>query len=54
MIYADEFPQVLDMLKSGQIETAPLISAKIPLSELNRTLKAFASPDRVKILATVQ
>jgi len=54
MIYTDEFPQVLGMLKSGQIETAPLITAKIPLSELNRTLQAFASPDRVKILVTIQ
>jgi len=54
MVYTDEFPQVLGMLKSGQIETAPLITAKIPLSELNRTLKAFASPDRVKILVTIQ
>jgi 2-desacetyl-2-hydroxyethyl bacteriochlorophyllide A dehydrogenase len=54
MVYTDEFPQVLGMLKSGQIETAPLITAKIPLSELNRTLEGFASPDRVKILVTVQ
>ena len=54
MIYTDEFPQVLDMLKTRQIETAPLITAKIPLSELNRTLKAFASPGRVKILVTIQ
>jgi 2-desacetyl-2-hydroxyethyl bacteriochlorophyllide A dehydrogenase len=54
MIYTDEFPQVVNMLKSGQVETAPLITAKIPLRELNRTLKAFASPDRVKILVTIQ
>jgi L-iditol 2-dehydrogenase len=47
-------PQVMDMLKTRQIETAPLITTKIPLSELNRTLKGFASPDRVKILVTVQ
>jgi L-iditol 2-dehydrogenase len=53
MIYTDEFPQVIDMLKTRQIETAPLITAKIHLSELNRTLKGFASPDRVKILVTV-
>jgi threonine dehydrogenase-like Zn-dependent dehydrogenase len=54
MIYTDEFPQVVDMLKTRQIETAPLITAKIPLSELNSALKGFASPDRVKILVTVQ
>ena len=54
MIYTDEFPQVLDMLKTRQIETAPLITAKIPLSEIDRTLKGFASPDRVKIVVTIQ
>ena len=54
MIYIDEFPSVLDLLKSGQIKTEPLVSETLPLSELNRALNEFSSPDRVKILVAIQ
>lgn len=53
MIYTDEFPQVLKLLKSGQLHTEPLISERLPLHELNRALSEFSAPKRVKMLVTI-
>jgi L-iditol 2-dehydrogenase len=53
MIYTDEFPQVLNLLKSGRLNTEPLISERLPLSELDRALSEFAAPNRVKMLVTI-
>ena len=53
MIYTDEFPQVLNLLKSGQLQTEPLISEKLPLQDLDRALSEFSAPNRVKMLVTI-
>ena len=53
MIYTDEFPQVLNMLKSGKIQTEPLTSKKLPLSELNYALSEFDTPERMKMLVVI-
>ena len=53
MIYTDEFPEVINLLKSGRLQTEPLISEKIPLDELDRALSEFGAPNRVKMLVTI-
>ncbi len=53
MIYTDEFPQVLNLLQSGQLQTEPLISKRLKLNELGRALSQFGSPKRVKMLVTI-
>lgn len=49
LIYIDEFPQTLDLLKSGRIQTAPLTTRTLQLDEIGHTLQDFASPDRIKV-----
>jgi L-iditol 2-dehydrogenase len=53
MIYTDEFPEAINLLKSGQLQTEPLISEKIPLDALDRALSEFGTPNRVKMLVTI-
>lgn len=53
MIYTDEFPQVLDLLKSGRLQTEPLISERLSLHEIDRALTEFSAPNRVKMLVTI-
>ena len=53
MIYTDEFPQALELLKSGRLQTHPLISAKLSLQEIDRALSEFSAPSRVKMLVTI-
>jgi 2-desacetyl-2-hydroxyethyl bacteriochlorophyllide A dehydrogenase len=50
MIYDNEFPQALELLANGQLQIEPLISARLPLSELNNAMNDFSSPTRVKTL----
>jgi L-iditol 2-dehydrogenase len=53
IIYTDEFPDAIDNLLSGRIQTEPLISGRLSLAELNRSLSDLSSPDRVKMLVNV-
>ena len=48
MIYIDELPESLDLLQSGRIRTAFLITGKVGLHELNGVLRNFISPERIK------
>jgi len=50
MIYTDEFPEVLDLLSSGRVDPAPLISDVIGLESLNSAIRNFNDPDRLKVL----
>ncbi|MDF1535226.1 MAG: alcohol dehydrogenase catalytic domain-containing protein [bacterium] len=52
MIYTDEFPGVLELLESRQIDPTPLISDVIGLEELDSAIKNFHAPDRLKVLVT--
>ncbi len=53
MIYTDEFPAVLDLLKEGRVRVAPLLTERRPLDELGQALADFRSPRRVKTVITI-
>lgn len=53
MIYVDEFPQVIDILKNNIINTRPLISGLISLEQLSDTLTDFNHPQRMKTLVKI-
>ena len=53
LIYTDEFPEALEILKNGQVQTGPLTTGRVSLGELDRFLGAFASPARVKTLVGI-
>jgi L-iditol 2-dehydrogenase len=53
LIYTDEFPKSLETLKSGQIQTELLTSAKIGLSDLHQALTDFNAPGRIKTLVKI-
>ena len=53
MIYTDEFPEVIEMLNSRRVDPAPLISDVITLDSLDQAIKAFHSPDRIKVLVSI-
>ena len=52
MIYTDEFPGVLELLRSGRIDPSPLISGSIGLDDLDHAIKNFNAPDRFKVLVS--
>lgn len=53
LIYTDEFPESIGLLKRGEIQTDPLKTAKLTLEEIGSCLSEFASPDRMKMLVEV-
>jgi threonine dehydrogenase-like Zn-dependent dehydrogenase len=53
MIYRDEFPAAIDLLKRGEIKTGLFISEIHPLDELPRALENFRSPRSVKTLIQI-
>lgn len=53
LIYTDEFPETLEILKSGRIQTKVLTTEKVPLDEIDRVLRDFASPTRIKMLVKI-
>lgn len=53
LIYTDEFPESMALLKRGEIQTGPLNTGRITLNELDRSLREFASPDRMKTLVEI-
>ena len=44
MAYPTEFPQVLEMLASGKVDTGPLISHRLPLQDFPRALAIARDP----------
>jgi len=54
LIYTDEFPESLDILKRRRIQTGPLTTGRIPLPELNRVLGEFSAPTRVKTIVDIR
>ena len=53
LIYTNEFPESMDILKSGRIKTDLLTTGKLSLEELDNALREFASPDRMKMLVEI-
>jgi threonine dehydrogenase-like Zn-dependent dehydrogenase len=51
IIYSNEFPESMVILKSGQIKTDLLITGTLSLNDLDNALREFASPERMKMLA---
>ena len=53
LIYTDEFPESIDILKRGKLKTGLLNTGKISLNELDNALREFASPERMKMLVEI-
>ena len=53
LIYTNEFPEAMDILKSGEIKTDLLNTGKLSLNELDNALREFTSPDRMKMLVRI-
>jgi 2-desacetyl-2-hydroxyethyl bacteriochlorophyllide A dehydrogenase len=53
LIYTNEFPESMDILKSGKIKTDLLNTGKLSLNELDNGLRDFASPERMKMLVEI-
>lgn len=47
------FPDALRLLEHGKIETEPLISLTLPLSDAEEAFAAAARPDNMKVLLTI-
>jgi len=54
LIYTNEFPESMDILKSGKIKTDLLNTGKLSLNELDNGLREFASPERMKMLVEIK
>lgn len=54
IIYVDEFPAVIKLLETNQIDTATLISEEIRLEQLQQSLRDFHQPDRIKTLVRIE
>ena len=53
MIYTDEFPHVLEILRNRKVQTGPLTTGIISLDDLAQALERFQSPERVKTLVSI-
>ncbi len=53
LIYTNEFPESMDILKSGKIKTKLLNTGKLSLNELDNALREFTSPERMKMLVEI-
>ncbi len=50
IIYTDEFPRAIELLRQGSVHTQPLTSDPIGLDQLDHALQHFSAPDRIKTL----
>jgi 2-desacetyl-2-hydroxyethyl bacteriochlorophyllide A dehydrogenase len=53
LIYTDEFPESMNILKRGKLKTDLLNTGKLSLDELDNGLREFASPERMKMLVEI-
>ena len=53
IIYVDEFPQAIELLEQGAVNTQAMITGKLDLNELGQALNDFSNPSRVKTLITI-
>ena len=53
LIYTNEFPESMDILKSGKLKTDLLNTGKLSLNDLDNALREFRSPERMKMLVEI-
>ncbi|MDI7258964.1 MAG: alcohol dehydrogenase catalytic domain-containing protein [Thermodesulfobacteriota bacterium] len=53
MIYKDEFPAAINLLKRGKIKSALLISEAYPLERLPQAFEGFRTPTRIKTIIQI-
>jgi 2-desacetyl-2-hydroxyethyl bacteriochlorophyllide A dehydrogenase len=53
LIYTNEFPASMDILKSGKIKTDVLNTGTLSLNEIDNAMREFASPERMKMLVEI-
>jgi 2-desacetyl-2-hydroxyethyl bacteriochlorophyllide A dehydrogenase len=53
MIYQDEFPLALDLVATGSVKTAPLVTHRFPLAEIDAAFAAHRDPASIKVALVV-
>jgi 2-desacetyl-2-hydroxyethyl bacteriochlorophyllide A dehydrogenase len=54
MIYQDEFPSALALVASGHVKTAPLITHRFPLADIEAAFAAHRDPESIKVAVVIR
>jgi threonine dehydrogenase-like Zn-dependent dehydrogenase len=49
MIYQDEFGEAVRLVASGQVQTAPLVTHRLPLDDIARAFAVHEDPAAIKV-----
>jgi threonine dehydrogenase-like Zn-dependent dehydrogenase len=49
MIYQDEFPTALDLVATGQVRVAPLVTHRFALADIDAAFAAHRDPASIKV-----
>lgn len=53
MIYQDEFPEALAFVATGRVMTAPLVTHRFPLADIDAAFAAHRDPRSIKVALTI-
>jgi 2-desacetyl-2-hydroxyethyl bacteriochlorophyllide A dehydrogenase len=53
MIYQDEFPRALDLVATGRVKAAPLVTHRFPLADIDAAFAAHRDPASIKVVVLV-